>query len=594
MNTAEHLTTFPAIAIFLAGLAFFFHGLDGVKESLKSMAGRSLRQRIERFTSTGALAALWGFILGALAQSSTAASFIVTGFVSSRLLTLRRALTMVAWANLGTVVLPFIASFDIRTAIAMILGVGGLLATFRAGREFLLPAWRGLFMLGLLMLGLQFLKDATSGIPDEPWFRQFAQTLGDSLVFGFVVGIASRLVIQSTSAIVVIVVTFVNSGILTDSQAAMMVHGAGVGVGATVLLMGRSSHGLPRQLAYFQAIINSGAGAILALEVLTTKLTGMPSLMDLIRNTITSDSSRMLAIVYVVQQSLCVGIAELCGGRWTQWLNRLSPPTDAQNLATPMYIDQGAGVDSTSFLDMIAREQARIVERLPDILDCVRSDGERTMAECNHMAESCKSLGAEIHHALRELSQTRLDRQDAEQLLALDIKQRAVDQLVTEVAHFARASLDERRTSETGSDSDGNALLFGMTEGLHLVLSQLVECDRSRVPSDVAMLLMIVSDRGDLMEQLRADIAASTSRGARPGLQYTLALFERAMWLVGKAVPAAANGNDGLDGLDGIGGADGMGGVDGTDGTDGTGGTNSTLNDPTNQTPATSNSLQHT
>jgi hypothetical protein len=112
-----------------------------------------------------------------------------------------------------------------------------------------------------------------------------------------------------------------------------------------------------------------------------------------------------------------------------------------------------------------------------------------------------------------------------------------------------------------------------------LVLSQLVECERNRVPSDVAMLLMIVSDRGDLMEQLRADIAASTSRGARPGLQYTLALFERAMWLVGKAVPAATNGNDGLDGLDGIGG---------------TGDTDSTLNDPTTQTPATSNSLQHT
>jgi hypothetical protein len=166
------------------------------------------------------------------------------------------------------------------------------------------------------------------------------------------------------------------------------------------------------------------------------------------------------------------------------------------------------------------------------------------MAECNHMAESCKSLGAEIHHALRELSQTRLDRQDAEQLLALDIKQRAVDQLVTEVAHFARASLDERRSSEPGSDSDGNALLFGMTEGLHLVLSQLVECERSRVPSDVSMLLMIVSDRGDLMEQLRADIAASTSTGTRPGLQYTLALFERAMWLVGKVAPAAPAGTD--------------------------------------------------
>lgn len=544
MNTPEHLSAFPAIAIFLAGLAFFFHGLDGVKESLKSMAGRSLRQRIERYTSSGALAALWGFILGALAQSSTAASFIVTGFVSSRLLTLRRALTMVAWANLGTVVLPFIASFDIRTAIALILGVGGLLAAFRTGREFLLPAWRGLFMLGLLMMGLQFLKDATGTIPDEPWFRHFATTLGDSLAFGFLVGIASRMVIQSTSAIVVIVVTFVNSGILTEGQAAMMVHGAGVGVGATVLLMGRSSHGLPRQLAYFQAIINSTAGAILALEVITAKLTGLPSVMDLIRTTITSDPSRMLALVYLVQQSLCVAIAEVCGNRWPHWLNQLSPPTDAQNLATPMYIDQGAGVDPASFLDMIGREQARIIDRLPDILDCVRSDGERTMAECNHMAESCKSLGTEIHHALRELSQTRLDRQDAEQLLALDIKQRAVDQLVTEIAHFARAALEERRTSEPGSESNSNGLLFAMTEGLHLVLSQLVECERTRASGDVAMLMMIVGDRGDLMEQLRADIAESTSNGARPGLQYTLALFERAMWLVGKVAPAAPAGAD--------------------------------------------------
>jgi hypothetical protein len=64
------------------------------------------------------------------------------------------------------------------------------------------------------------------------------------------------------------------------------------------------------------------------------------------------------------------------------------------------------------------------------------------------------------------------------------------------------------------------------------------------------MLRMIVGDRGELMEQLRADIAASTSNGARPGLQYTLALFERAMWLVGKIAPNAPEGEDsGLDDL---------------------------------------------
>jgi phosphate:Na+ symporter len=545
------MTSYTAIsagAMFLAGLAFFFHGLEGVRESLQSLSGRSIRKRVAQFTSSGALAALWGFLLGAFAQSSTAASFIVSGFVSSRLLTLRRGLTMIAWANLGTVVLPFIASFDVRTAITLVLGTGGLLATFRAGREFL-PAWRGAFMLGLLMLGLEFLKEATAPIPHQPWFRDVALQIGDSLTFGFLLGMLARLIIQSTSAIVVIAVSLSASGMLDERQAAMIVHGAGVGVGLTVLLLGSRSRGMPRQLAYFQAIINSFAGAVLAIEVAVTKGFGLPSLMDLAHATLNPEPSRMLAVVFLEQQLICVGLSYAAGNRWERWLAKLSPATSAQNLATPQHIDQGVGVDPASFLALAAQEQLRIIVTLPDLLDSVRADGARDRADCAKLAESCHALGAEIREALHELSQSRLTREDAEELLALDIRQRSIDQLVDELMRFAAAIEAERARQRADEFDPGSALLMGMTEGLHMVLTQLVQCIRDGSPDDIITLGMIAGDRGGMLEQMRADIAASAPTSGGTGLQFAMALFERSMWIVGKLAPPAPEGASDGSGL---------------------------------------------
>jgi hypothetical protein len=51
------------------------------------------------------------------------------------------------------------------------------------------------------------------------------------------------------------------------------------------------------------------------------------------------------------------------------------------------------------------------------------------------------------------------------------------------------------------------------------------------------MLAMIAGDRGDLVEQLRAEIVSSSAAGGGTGLQFAMALFERSIWLVGKLAP---------------------------------------------------------
>jgi phosphate:Na+ symporter len=137
-------------AIFLGGLAFFFLGVDGIRTSLRQMASRRFRQVMSRMAGRGYLAGVWGLLFGAITQSATAVSFIVVGMISSGLLTLQRALQVVALANLGTVALVFLAAIDISAAAYYLIGVTGLLITFQVAHR-LDVSLRVLLNVGMLL-----------------------------------------------------------------------------------------------------------------------------------------------------------------------------------------------------------------------------------------------------------------------------------------------------------------------------------------------------------------------------------------------------------------------------------------------------------
>lgn len=121
----------PLIALFLAGLGLFFHGLSGLRQSMQGLASRRVRRWLARWAQSPLRAGAGGFGLGALTQSVTAVAFIVASLVRGGLLTVGRALPIVAGANLGTAVL--VASFDVHLAVLLLLGFMGIAVAFDLG-----------------------------------------------------------------------------------------------------------------------------------------------------------------------------------------------------------------------------------------------------------------------------------------------------------------------------------------------------------------------------------------------------------------------------------------------------------------------------
>ncbi|MBX9635003.1 MAG: Na/Pi symporter, partial [Magnetospirillum sp.] len=150
-----------ALEIF-AGLGFFFVGVRQLSASLTQVAGPRLRTAVRRATANPVMGAGLGALVGMLTQSTNAITFIVIGLVNSGTMPVRAALPVIAWANVGTSVLVFLAAMSFHDAIlVMVLLVGA--AYFRGIEK--APRYRhivgALLGLSLLFIGLEWVRLAS-------------------------------------------------------------------------------------------------------------------------------------------------------------------------------------------------------------------------------------------------------------------------------------------------------------------------------------------------------------------------------------------------------------------------------------------------
>jgi len=521
-------------ATFLAGLAFFFFGLDLVKNGLKSLANRRFRKISGRMVSSGPLAACWGVVFGAATQSATAVAFLLVGLVSAGLLPLSRALVTVSWANVGTSVLVFIAAIDLRlVSLFLVAATGLLLGLGKAGRwEPLLRTGLGV---GLLFLGLKFMKDSIEPLTQEPWFETVASSLNEFLLAGYVAGAVLRIVIQSSSGIIIVLITLAAHGVLSLDQTLMCIHGTGAGVGATILLLGSNLEGNARQIALYQAVINVAASVFLASWMLLSECRAVGGLAGLLQ--IISDRSiqETLASGYAVQMVLCalIGTALLPGA--PAWLARLAPPSVQQTLSQPCFLDENALETPDVALELVEQEQQRVLSSLPGLLSDVRADrpteGPRDVKP-SVLRAALVHLNAEITAYLSDLMAKEGSREVRHRILAAAERQRCLDQLAESLADLAVAAGPLCTAGET------SALAVSLIEGVDTIIGVAIEASRGTDPMDSEVLAAMTSDRGHLLERARHSIVhrpPSTDASAawqEAALLYGLSLFERTVWLV--------------------------------------------------------------
>lgn len=515
-------------ALLLAGLSLFFTGVSGVRSKLQQLSSRKCRQALGRVVNRPVAAGLLGMGFGALTQSASAVSFLLSGMVATGLIPLRRALPIVAASNVGTTLLVFLATFDMNLAVLFLIGTTGLMINFRIGPRHE-ALWGALFSIGLLFFGLGLMKQAFGPLPGYEGFRALAAFLREWSWAPFILGAALRMVIQSSSTIGVIAIALQSSGLFTEFQAIMLMCGIGPGVALSVFFLSGTLEGPPRQIVLYQGIINLISGSLMGALFLAAhfeKITILPEQLDL-----SPDSTNgHVAAAFFLNMLGCFLVGLLILPWIEPWLKRLAPASLEQNLSRPAYIYDEALSVPESAVELADKEQLRLYGLVLKSLDTIRDEaGKKNPGDDAALRSASRALQREIADFLRELINQDVTSEVASTILSLERRQEHLGALLETVHKFVDIGKGGQFSGEL------SALLDRLTESLHLMLTMAQDAWLSGDPTDFEYLLKLTEDRSDMMERIRRTYQAAGKEGSldqSSALFYATTLFERTAWLL--------------------------------------------------------------
>jgi phosphate:Na+ symporter len=507
------------IATYLAGLSFFFTGMAGISENLRQVTGRRFRLLLSRATNHPVRAGLLGAAAGAVTQSTSVVAFVLSGMIAGGLIPLRRALVVLACANIGTAALVFVAAVDLHLPILFLIGICGLILAFNLLAR-LKPAVGALLAIGLVFFGLDLMKHAFQPMSSHPSMAGIERFFDYWPDMAFFLGVAMRTVVHSSGASAAITITINHGGILGEFPAMMSMAGLGLGTAIVTWFLSSNLRGIPRQIAIYQGVTNVSASLLLATLLLIERITGIPLLVSL-ANLISPTNSGRMAIMYLMLNLILAGIA-IAGLRWAPaWLARVSPPTPEEDLSRPVYLDAEALQSPENAPDLVPLEQMRILRVLEDYLQAARSAGSHPL---KRLHAGAMALNEEINQFLEATVRMPLDTRLAERIISLQRKQETLRSLEENVFQF----------SVILEPHAGEQLPGRLVEALDTILLTASDALKSRDPVDVDLLVSLTDDRGSMMERLRnryrlenADTASDVA-----ALHYATSLFERNIWLV--------------------------------------------------------------
>ncbi len=248
-----------------AGVAIFLFGMYFLERGFNAFTGGLLEKLLAATTDKLWKSIGFGVVSTTVMQSSSLVSVISISFISAGLIGLSAGIGIIFGANLGTTTGAWlVAAFGMKvkiSAYAMPMLVFGLIFTFQKSKQM-----RGLGYiltgLGFLFLGIHFMKEGFEAFKDQIHLAEYAVPGLKGLLIYTLIGMAATVVMQSSHATMVLIITALSLGHVTYENAIALAIGANIGTTITAIIGSLSSNYQGKQLAGAHLVFNFVTAAI--------------------------------------------------------------------------------------------------------------------------------------------------------------------------------------------------------------------------------------------------------------------------------------------------------------------------------------------
>ena len=248
-----------------AGVAIFLFGMLSLEEGFKAFTGGVLEKLLRVSTDRLWKSLSFGIVSTTVMQSSSLVSVLSISFLSAGLIGLSQGIGIIFGANLGTTTGAWlVAGFGLKVNIAtyaMPMLVFGVILLFQSSKS-LKGFGYILGGLGFLFLGIHHMKEGFESFKAAIDLSQFAVPGLLGLLLYTLIGAFATVVMQSSHATLVLIITALAAGQITYENALALSIGANVGTTITAILGAIGANVEGRRLAAAHLMFNLVTGLI--------------------------------------------------------------------------------------------------------------------------------------------------------------------------------------------------------------------------------------------------------------------------------------------------------------------------------------------
>jgi phosphate:Na+ symporter len=531
-------------ALLIAGVGLCFFALELVSTGLQETTSRTIRTLIRRSTKSRWSCAAIGLLAGGIIQSTSAVTVVLGSMATAGMVTLQQALPIVAFANVGTTALVFAGALDIRIAVLFAVGIAGI--AFSMTGQFKWKAMSSVVLgVALLLYGSDLRTSAASDVEQANWFSNFLHTWNGSTLMAFGLGTIASFLTQSTTTVALVSVALASAGQLNLAEAVTMIYGANLGSTLMRILLTQGRTGTLRQVSRFQDIFKIAGAVVFGSLFLLETIAGIPLVQALVVR-VTSSLPLQLATVNLLFNGSMAVLATVFSAPVERFVAATWPPSAVEDLSAPKYVNIEAAGDPETAIDLLEKEQMRVLKATRDYLSLIRPDDPRSGTfNPTTLHFSFSVLFREIEHFYNAIVSQHVDTGTSGRLGNVHGRQKLLE--------LVEDSLFQLASSVTAAASGGKLehLIATFVDALDFLLMFSGDAARTLDRGRAELVFDLSSDRGEMMASLRnmhlAPEHALTSEEKALLLRLTN-LFERIVWMVQRYADLLIKNVDALEG----------------------------------------------
>lgn len=404
----------------LGGIALLLWGVRMVRTGVMRAWGDRLKSFVEHRLGSRVSAFVAGGIATAILGSGTAMTLIVAGIAASGAIGTALGLAVLLGADVGSAIVSAVFASGSNFALwaSPILLFAGYM-TFSWSQEFRPHnVGRILIGLGLMLLSLQLIRQASAPLSTATLFHELLAAVGREALLAFIIGAVLAWLFHSTLAVILLIATFLANGSLEVAGALAFILGINFGGGlpavTSTLALPAAARRLPLANLFCRGL---AAIAGIALIDRITPYVGLVPLPPV-----------ETAVVFHAAFNVVNGLVFLPFTRLVEKLmNRLMPgeKQEADRLASPRYLDLAAMATPAVALSNAMLETVRMSEVLDRMfetaLTALRSGSLETLKLLRGLDDRLNAYQTALQSYLADIAQLDLSPEESRRALELTL-----------------------------------------------------------------------------------------------------------------------------------------------------------------------------